>query len=661
MLDSGNFVLYGKDFNVIWESFDSPTDTILGGQNLSVGAQLISSKSESDHSSGHFCLLMQRDGNLVAYPVNNSVTMLEEDAYWASNTASSSFNELILDLEGFLRLNSTASFYNLVNGTVLGKNTTIVYRATLENGGNFRLYKHLFGGNANSTVQLLWSALTNPCDAHGICGFNSYCSNKSSNAICQCFPGFVPSKDSNVFLECKQNISKDDCLSHTDSKMFYDLIPLDNTSWGDYPYYSWVSTTKEGCGKPCQEDCDCGAVTFVNGKCNKYKLPLRYGKIQSGSAMAFIKVPSEKSPPPINPNEAQQVHVDNKKHLILILVVTLGSISFLLLAFTMFVFLSYRHRVHRYSKLSENANLGFTKECSLRSFSFDELVSYTGGFTQEIGRGSFGAVYEGTIAGTNRRIAVKKVERVVEEGESKFRAEIAVIARTHHRNLVQLIGFCNNGSKKLLVYEYVTNGSLADLLFNIETRLSWKERLRIAQDVARGILYLHDECEFCIIHCNIKPQNILMDETWTPKICDFGLARLWMQKHSGSRTGMEGTGGYVAPEWLKDESISVKVDIYNYGMLLLEIMSRRRSIDLNLSSEEILLSNWVYGHFLRGELNRLVPEDEDVDWRILERMVKIGLWCVQEDPSLRPSMKNVILMLEGLQDIPVPPSPFHVF
>ncbi|KAI4353152.1 hypothetical protein L6164_002122 [Bauhinia variegata] len=658
MLDSGNFVLYGKDFNVIWETFDYPTDTILGGQNLSAGAQLVSSRSESDHSSGGFVLKMQKDGNLVPYPVNSSANRLGEDAYWASRTDGSYFDKLTLNLEGYLRLYSTSNdtYHVFVNGTIAAKNTTIVYRATLERDGNFRLYEHNIAANTSPEEQIVWSILSNPCDVKGICGFNSFCSNQSHNAVCQCFTGFVPSNDSNMFLECKRNSSRDECLTRPDPTMFYDVLPLENIWWGDNPY-SFISMKKEACGKSCLDDCDCGGVLYKEGKCNKYKLPLRYGKqTQQGPATALIKVAFQNSSiPPNGP-------IDNKTSLVFILVVILGSISFLFLVFTMFVFFGYRNQVHSYRKLCANDNLGFTKECSLRSFSFDELVNYTSGFTQEVGRGSFGAVYEGTITENNRRIAVKKLDRVVEEGERKFQAEIAAIARTHHRNLVQLIGFCSSGSRKLLVYEFVSNGSLADLLFNTEKCLSWKERLRIAQEVARGILYLHEECEICIIHCNIKPQNILIDEAWTPKICDFGLARLWMQKYSGTtRIGLQGTSGYVSPEWLKDETVSVKVDIYSYGMLLLEIICRRRSIDLNLSSEEIFLPNWVYGHFLAGELNRLVIGDEEVDWRILERMVKIGLWCVQEDPSLRPPMKHVILMLEGLQHIPAPPSTFHRF
>jgi serine/threonine protein kinase len=227
--------------------------------------------------------------------------------------------------------------------------------------------------------------------------------------------------------------------------------------------------------------------------------------------------------------------------------------------------------------------------------------------------------------------------------------------------LVKLIGFCIEGYENLLVYEFVSKGSLANLLVEGEMRLSWKDRLKLALDVARGLLYLHQECEVQIIHCNINPRNILMDEAWTAKISDFGLARLLKRGHSITKIGDDGASRYLAPELQKeDASVSVKADIYSFGVVLMEIICCRRSIEMNniSSADEIVLSNWVYQCFASRQLNKLITHDEkDVDWKILQRMVKVGLWCVQDHQSLRPAMKKVILMLEGLKDIPVPPSP----
>ena len=163
-------------------------------------------------------------------------------------------------------------------------------------------------------------------------------------------------------------------------------------------------------------------------------------------------------------------------------------------------------------------------------------------------------------------VAVKRLEKLVEEGEREYRAEMRAIGRTHHRNLVRLLGFCVKDTKRLLVYEYMSNGYLANLLFRAIWHPDWSDRLRIALDVARGILYLHEECEAPIIYCDIKPQNIVMDDSWTGKICDFGLVKFLMPDQTRTFIGARGTRGYVAPEWHKNIPISVKADVYSFGI-----------------------------------------------------------------------------------------------
>ncbi len=308
--------------------------------------------------------------------------------------------------------------------------------------------------------------------------------------------------------------------------------------------------------------------------------------------------------------------------------------------------------------MKENETLGLTKGLNLNLFSYDELRRATNGFKNELGKGSFGTVHKGVLYKGKKFVAVKRLEKLVEEGEREFCAEMRAIGRTHHKNLVQLLGYCAEGSKRLLVYEYMSNGSLADVLFKGLRRPDWDERVRIALDVARGILYLHEECKAPIIHCDIKPQNILMDDFWTAKISDFGLAKLLVPDQTRTFTIVRGTKGYLAPEWYKNTSISVKADVYSYGMVLLEIICCRRNMELKEETrpEEIVLSNWVYKCFVARELNKIVS-GEEVDKSTLENMVKVGLWCIQDEPVLRPSMKSVVLMLEGITDIAIPPCP----
>ena len=719
MLDSGNFVLYDNSSIVIWESFKYPTDTILGGQNVSNGEDLVSSVSRSNHSSGRFHLRMQSDGNLVSYPVN--ITDISENAYWSSTTiisdnfasgvpysankisdnvaagtvdpyrrgtvgggscskrtaysrfcgksgesgyvgnrgTSGASIRLSLNQRGLLSLiddSSSIIISVLVNNSYSGdKETTIIYRAILDSDGILKLYSHHFFGNTSSKMFLEWSSLGDQCDVKGFCGFNSYCLGMGFQAECLCFPGFHFVNHENKFLGCYDKFSVDGCSSSNGPMIPHYSTALPNISWGDYPY-SMVRTKQENCENSCLDDCNCGAALYINGTCKKYKLPLRYGRSQNLSAIAFFKDRRNGKHHRSNP----KILMDSKKKIILILSLSLGSIACLCSVIAMSCFFKYRRQVHWYRKLSENVNVGFADDFTLRSFSYNELESATDGFRQALSTGSFGSVYKGSLSigsVTDRTIAVKRLEKFGEEGERKFQAEMTAIGRTHHRNLVQLLGFCIEGTRKLLVYDYMTNDSLADLLFKAKKRPLWKERVRIALEVARGIYYLHQECEVHIIHCNLKPENILMDDTWTAKISDFGLARLSVPNQTRTTMGIEGTSGYSAPEWQKNALISVKADIYSYGVMLLEIVCCRSNIEVNVSTaDEILLSSWVYNCFVVGELDKLV-EDENVDMKTLERMVKVGLWCIQEDPALRPPMKNVILMLEGTMDIAVPPSP----
>ncbi|XP_038997429.1 G-type lectin S-receptor-like serine/threonine-protein kinase LECRK1 [Hibiscus syriacus] len=369
--------------------------------------------------------------------------------------------------------------------------------------------------------------------------------------------------------------------------------------------------------------------------------------------LSFIKVivgsSSEIRPTLIN---------ESNRSLILTMGLSLGSVASLSFMMALCSFLLYRHRVKSYEKLSENTSRVLTEQFTLRSFTFNKLDEATHCFDDELGRGSFGAVYKGILPGDGKSIVVKRLPKVNEGETDRIRTEMIVIGRTNHRNLVRLLGFCVEDSKKLLVYEYLSNGSLADFLFNMNGRPVWKERTRIALDMAKGILYLHEECEACIIHCNLKPHNILLDDSLTAKISDFGFAKLLRPNHARSTTGTNGTEWYSAPERQSSASVSKKVDIYSFGVILLEIICCRSNIEVQVcSADEILLSTWVYNCFVGGELNKLVEGEEEVDMRMVEMFVKVGLWCIQDDPTLRPLMKSVTLMLEGTMNVPIPPSP----
>ncbi|CAA2966839.1 G-type lectin S-receptor-like serine threonine-kinase LECRK3 [Olea europaea subsp. europaea] len=339
--------------------------------------------------------------------------------------------------------------------------------------------------------------------------------------------------------------------------------------------------TKEDCAKACLEDCNCDAAFLQDGNCRKQRLPLRFGRrVRSNPIVALIKVNT-------TVQSTQGVSSDSGKEIqkvirsdVLIISISLFALEALILAISRI----YVHRNHvgRYKKISD---VELIEGVGLRAFTYPELVEATNEFKEELGRGVSGTVYKGILSNNRSIVAVTRLDKESEKGEKEFETEMKVIGKTYHRNLVRLLGYCREGAKWLLVYEYMKNGSLADILFNQENRMCWEERIRIACDIARGILYLHEECKAQIIHCDMKPQNILMDE------------------HR-----IRGTLGYVALEWHKKLPVTVKADVYSFGMVLLEIICGRKSVDWSLSEDEAILEQWVYNAFVDGEVCKLVGD-----------------------------------------------------
>ena len=246
------------------------------------------------------------------------------------------------------------------------------------------------------------------------------------------------------------------------------------------------------------------------------------------------------------------------------------------------------------------------------------------------------------------------------EGEQEFKTEVNAIGRSNPKNLVNLLGFCNEGQHRLLVFEFMSNGSLSSFLFG-SSRPSWYQRVQIAMGIAKGLHYLHEECNTQIIHCDIKPENILLGGSYTERISDFGLAKLLKMYQSRTTTMIRGTKGYVAPEWFRNRPITPKVDIYSFGVLLLEIICCRKNVKPSVEDKnQIILVDCAYDKYKEGRMDLLVENDEEAmnDMKRVEKFVTTSIWCIQEDPLLRPSMKNVLQMLEDATEVLVPTCPF---
>ncbi|XP_040370086.1 probable LRR receptor-like serine/threonine-protein kinase At1g56130 isoform X3 [Rosa chinensis] len=288
------------------------------------------------------------------------------------------------------------------------------------------------------------------------------------------------------------------------------------------------------------------------------------------------------------------------------------------------------------------------------TFSYPELKTATNDFDEahKLGEGGFGPVYRGTLS-DGRVIAVKQLSAASHQGKNQFVTEIATISAVQHNNLVKLYGFCTEGVKRLLVYEYLENNSLDQALFG-ERRLNldWSTRFNICLGIARGLTYLHEESRVRIVHRDVKASNILLDTNLTPKISDFGLAKLFDEKKTHISTRVAGTIGYLAPEYAMRGHLTEKTDVFAFGVVALEIVSGRPNSDPSLGEEMTYLLEWAWQlHENRRAVELVDSRLSEFNEEEAQRIIKIGLLCTQTSPMLRPSMSRVVGMLSGDMEV----------
>ncbi|KAL6187486.1 hypothetical protein ACLB2K_038884 [Fragaria x ananassa] len=294
-------------------------------------------------------------------------------------------------------------------------------------------------------------------------------------------------------------------------------------------------------------------------------------------------------------------------------------------------------------------------------YSYSNIKKMSAGFKDKLGVGGYGSVFKCKLR-SGRFGAIKLLDKSNANGED-FMSEVATIGRIHHVNVVQLVGYCVEGSKRALVYDFMPNGSLDRYIYSKEESiiLSYKKMYEIAVGVARGIEYLHQGCEMQILHFDIKPHNILLDENFVPKISDFGLAKLYPANNSiVSSMAARGTMGYIAPELFYKNigGVSYKADVYSFGMLLMEMASRRKNLNAYVDhSSQIYFPSWVHDQYNEGkdlEIGDATAEEK----KLIRKMIVAALWCIQMKPSDRPSMKRVTQMLVGdVENLEMPPKP----
>ncbi|OAY27384.1 G-type lectin S-receptor-like serine/threonine-protein kinase SD2-5 [Manihot esculenta] len=634
--DSGNLVLLGNDSRVIWQSFSHPTNTLISDQEFREGMKLV-----SDPSANNLTYVLEiKSGDMIL-----SAGFRTPQPYWSMQND----NDKTINKDGgevtLASLSANSWRFYDSNKVLLWqfkfadeKDANATWIAVVGNDGFISFYNLDDRGSASQTkIPSDPCSVPEPCDAYYVC---------SGNKVCQC-----PSALS-TFPNCKPGIVSS-CNSSTGSSALVSAgNGLNYFALGFVPPSS--KTSLEGCKSSCSSNCSCLALFFQNSTGNCYLFD-QIGSFQdsgtSSNFATYIKVLSDSN------NGGSGSSKMGFPYVVIIVAATVLIIFGLLYV----AFRYYRNK----KRLLENPQESSEDDNFLENlsgmpirYSYRDLQTATNNFSVKLGHGGFGSVYQGVLQ-DGTRLAVKKLEGIG-QGKKEFRAEVSIIGSIHHHHLVRLKGFCAEGSHRMLAYEFMANGSLDKWIFKRNKEdflLDWDTRFNIALGTAKGLAYLHEDCDVKIIHCDIKPENVLLDDHFNSKVSDFGLAKLMNREQSHVFTTLRGTRGYLAPEWITNYAISEKSDVYSYGMLLLEIIGGRKNYDPSYSSEKSHFPSYAFRMMEEGKVREILDSELNLDMndKRVSAAIKVALWCVQDDMHLRPPMPKVVQMLEGLCPVPQPP------
>lgn len=341
----------------------------------------------------------------------------------------------------------------------------------------------------------------------------------------------------------------------------------------------------------------------------------------------------------------------NNKHMFVATGASIGGVVVLSLV-SIFGIVMYQRHKRKYAEVLE----GWEVQYGPHRFAYKDLYTATKGFKESelLGKGGFGQVYKGTLPELGAQVAVKKIWHESGQGMKEFVAEIATIGRLRHPNLVRLLGYCRRRGELFLVYDYMPNLSLDNLLFNSETILTWPQRVKIIINVAEALAYLHEEWMEVIIHRDIKASNVLLDADLNAKLGDFGLARFSDNGTEAQTTHLAGTLGYIAPELARKGKATTATDIFAFGAFCLEVSCGRRPVQLQGRNEAVILVDWVLDCWFKEDLLTTADPklNKEYNTEELELVMKIGLLCSHSVPAVRPSMSQVLKFLKGTDPLP---------
>jgi len=651
LLDSGNLVLKNRPnddvLDSLWQSFDHPADTWLPGGKIKLDNKtkkpqyLTSWKNRKDPATGLFSLELDPKGTSSYLILWN-----KSEEYWTSGPWDGHIFSLVPEMRANYIFNfSFVSNENESYFTYSMYNPSIISRFVMDISGQIKQLTWLEGINQ---WNLFWAQPRQHCEAYALCGSFGSCT-ENSKPYCNCLSGYEPKSQSDWDLEdhsggCMRKTRLQCESSHRSNGVKDRFRAIPNMALPKHAK-PVVSGNVEECESICLNHCSCSAYSYDSNECsiwiedllNLQQLP---SDDSSGKTLYLKLAASEFS--------------DAKNNNGVIIGVVVGAVVGIGILLALLLFVMLRRR-------KKTVGTGKPVEGSLVAFGYRDMQNATKNFSEKLGGGGFGSVFKGTLADSNV-VAVKKLESV-SQGEKQFRTEVSTIGTVQHVNLVRLRGFCSEGTKRMLVYDYMPNGSLDFHLFlkkDSSKVLDWKLRYQIAIGIARGLTYLHEKCRDCIIHCDVKPENILLDTDFCPKVADFGLAKLVGRDFSRVLTTMRGTRGYLAPEWISGVAITAKADVYSYGMMLFEVVSGRRNSDPSEDGQVTFFPTLAAKVVIEGGsvITLLDPRLQgNADIEEVARIIKVASWCVQDNENQRPTMGQVVQILEGILEVNLPPIP----
>ncbi|CAN6924610.1 unnamed protein product [Brassica oleracea] len=653
--DEGNLIVTDNvSGRRLWESFENLGDTLLPFSpltyNLATGEKrvLTSWKSYTDPSRGDFV------AHITSQVPSQLFTMRGSTPYYRTGPwAKTRFSGIPLMDE---TLASPFSFQQDANGSgsfSYVDRSSKLSRLLITSEGTLMRFRHI-----GTEWEVSYQAPANPCDVYSVCGPFGLCI-MSDSPKCKCFKGFVPKfpeewNRGNWTGGCLRRTELD-CQGNSTGKLANVFHPVANIKPPDF--YTFVSSVDaEDCYQSCLHNCSCLAFAYIRGiGCLIWNQELiDVMQFSAGGEILSIRL--------------ARSELGGNKHKKTILAIAVSISLFVILGSAAYGF--YRYKVKHNAIITTDASEDSWRKGlkpqdvpGLNFFEMNTIETATNNFSlsNKLGQGGFGSVYKGKLQ-DGKEIAVKRLSSSSGQGKEEFMNEIVLISKLQHKNLVRILGCCIEGEERLLIYEFMLNKSLDTFLLDSRKRLEidWPKRFGIIQGIARGLLYLHRDSRLKVIHRDLKVSNILLDEKMTPKISDFGLARMFQgTEYQDNTRRVVGTLGYMAPEYAWTGTFSEKSDIYSFGVLLLEIISGEKISRFSYGAEGKTLLAYAWESWYENGGIDLLDKDVANSCQPLEvkRCVQIGLLCVQHQPADRPNTLELLSLLTTTSDLQSPEQP----